>query len=162
VTGYFATGGRVTCLKTLTASHFKARTRKNVRRKIVLKVFFKTNETSLPGRLSANVVESPRKGLRCIAEPVQGFLSHTVQHHGQRHSSRIGDESRSHMPAKTTEELWSILVDVLEDFDDADRKGEPLSRDAIAALCTRRTEAIDALMVSLRNAATVSPGSVSA
>jgi hypothetical protein len=66
------------------------------------------------------------------------------------------------MTAKTTEELWSILVDVLEDFDDADRKGERLSRDAIAALCTRRTEAIDALMVSLRDAATVSPGSVSA
>lgn len=66
------------------------------------------------------------------------------------------------MTAKTTEELWSILVEVLEDFDQADQKGERLSRDAIAALCARRRDAIAALMVSLRVAATVRPGNVSA
>lgn len=71
-------------------------------------------------------------------------------------------EAKPTVTAKTTEELWSILVDVLEDFDEADRKGERLSRDAIAALCARRRSAIAALMVSLREEATVSPGSVPA
>ena len=47
------------------------------------------------------------------------------------------------MSAKTTEELRSILVAALEDLDDADRKGL-LSHDAIAALCTRLTEAFNA------------------
>jgi hypothetical protein len=48
------------------------------------------------------------------------------------------------MSANTTEVLRSLLVEALEDLDDADRKGQPLSRDAIAALCMRLIAAYNA------------------
>jgi hypothetical protein len=53
--------------------------------------------------------------------------------------------SRSHMATKTQEEeLRSDLVDALEGFDDAEREGKGLSRQAIAMLCARVTEAFNA------------------
>jgi hypothetical protein len=48
------------------------------------------------------------------------------------------------MTAETREKLRSTLVAVVEDTDDAEQKGETLSRDAIATLVTRLTEALNA------------------
>ncbi len=55
------------------------------------------------------------------------------------------------MTTKTQDALWIDLVDPLEDMDDAEQKGETLSRDAIATLVTRLTEAVNAYGVT-RNA----------
>jgi hypothetical protein len=49
---------------------------------------------------------------------------------------------------KTTEQLRSELVDALESFNDAEQEGKVLSRHAIATLCARRTEAINAIMAA--------------
>jgi hypothetical protein len=55
--------------------------------------------------------------------------------------------SNSHM-IKTPEQLRSELVDALESFDDAEQEGKVLSRHAIATLCARRMEAINAIMAA--------------
>lgn len=52
--------------------------------------------------------------------------------------------SRSQM-IKTPEQLRSELVDALESFDDAEQEGKVLSRHAIATLCARRTETLNAI-----------------
>jgi hypothetical protein len=49
---------------------------------------------------------------------------------------------------KTPEQLRSELVDALGSFDDAEQEGKVLSRHAIAALCARRTAAINAIMAA--------------
>ncbi|MCP3444587.1 hypothetical protein [Bradyrhizobium sp. CCGUVB14] len=46
---------------------------------------------------------------------------------------------------KTPEQLRSELVDALESFDDAEQEGKVLSRHAIATLCARRTETLNAI-----------------
>jgi hypothetical protein len=48
------------------------------------------------------------------------------------------------MTTRTQEELWSNLVDALGGLDDAERKGKGLSRQVIAMLCARVTEAVNA------------------
>ena len=45
---------------------------------------------------------------------------------------------------KTQEELRSDMVDALEASDDAEREGKMLSRPAIATLCARVTETLNA------------------
>ena len=45
---------------------------------------------------------------------------------------------------KTQEELRRDMVDALEGLDDAEREGKGLSRQAIAMLCARVTEAVNA------------------
>jgi hypothetical protein len=50
------------------------------------------------------------------------------------------------MTTKTHEELRSALVDALEGLDDAERDGIVLSREAIAALRAKVTEANNAVL----------------